>query len=65
MSHALISKAQRSVEGLPYSIKPHKSGVVLWEDMGCGSWAVIATFARRSDAEEFIFAKAPPVWGRD
>jgi hypothetical protein len=62
--HGRIQYAKTTAESVPYRIGPSKTGWALYEMSPIG-WAVIATFARRSDAELFIFAKAPPVWGEN
>lgn len=59
--HGYLQLAKRTAEDAPYTIRPSADQFAVWSKPG--GRKPIATFAKREDAEDFVFLKAGPIWG--
>jgi hypothetical protein len=64
---ALPDRLKLALEGTgakPWRIRPGGKSVIVWEIGPDSIWREIATFARKEDAEAFVFVLSDPVLGQ-
>lgn len=57
--HGWLQQARLTASNHPYRIKTDHEGSKVWKHLGQGAWIMIAKFAERDAAEEWLVSKLP------